>query len=727
MTTATPDAPSRDDLSKELIDLQQSMLPSLIVALPILGWAWFGLVLMQGWRLGLNLAPLVILLVGAYASYRLYARHFRLTCWVLLSALTLAQVVIVAEHPSSLASVGGVVVAVLASSLIGMPGAVLVTAGNWLANVLVWHTVSGAPVGTGTPIQSGVLYGLTLGAAWLARRPLNSSVECALAGWVRARDALLEVRERRGELYRVVRALEEATYRMERVNNELVVARREAELARALKARFAATVSHELRGPLNLILGFSSMMVLSPERYPAPLPDCYVEDVDAIYRNSMHLAALVDDVLDLSQIEVERLPLVKDRVELHRDVVDQVVEIVQPFAERKGLRLQAEIRAGLPWVLADAVRLRQVLLNLLSNAIRFTERGIVTIRATREDERLRVTVQDTGPGIASEDIPRLFQEFHQLQLTETRAERGSGLGLSICKHLVELHGGEIWVESRKGAGTAFHFTVPLPGIGPVVAKARHTLDAPVAKEGPKTCLVVHHDPTIVRLFARYLEGYRVVGAPREGVANLCEQLHPHAVVVPLESAPFVEAALQGTALDVPIISCVMPDVQRAQGHSGVLGYLIKPIAPEMLWAVMNEVRPRGQLRILLVDDDPDAVRLLERMLTALPHPYTIMKAFDGAHALEVMEQNVPDVALIDLVMPGMDGQQLLERMRADARLQNIPVVIVSARDTSEDHLSLSTPITVRTQRPIEFARGSHCLRTVLDALTPRHPAGSVSH
>ncbi len=727
MTTATPDAPSRDDLSKELIDLQQSMLPSLIVALPILGWAWFGLVLMQGWRLGLNLAPLVILLVGAYASYRLYARHFRLACWVLLSALTFAQVAIMGEHPSSLASVGGVVVAVLASSLIGLPGAVLVTAGNWLANALVWHAASGAPLGTGTAIQSGVLYGLTLGAAWLARRPLNSSVECALAGWVRARDALMEVRERRGELYRVVRALEEATYRMERVNNELVVARREAELARALKARFAATVSHELRGPLNLILGFSSMMVLSPERYPDPLPDCYVEDVDAIYRNSMHLAALVDDVLDLSQIEVERLPLVKDRVDLPRDVIGQVVEIVQPFAERKGLRLRAEIADALPWILADAVRLRQVLLNLLNNAIRFTERGAVTIRATSDHERLRVTVQDTGPGIAREDIPRLFQEFHQLQLTETRAERGSGLGLSICKHLVELHGGEIWVESEKGAGTAFHFALPLPGLGPVVAKARHIPDTPLAKEGPRTCLVVHHEPTTVRLFARHLEGYRVVGAPRDEVTNLCEQLHPHAVITSSESVAPVAAALRRMSLDVPIISCVMPDAQRDAGHSGVLGYLIKPVAPELLWAVMNGLQPRGQLRILLVDDDPDAVRLLERMLTALPHPYTIMRAFDGAHALEVMEQDVPDVALIDLVMPGIGGQQLLERMRADAKLQNVPVVIVSARDMTEDHLTLSTPITLNTQRPIEFARGSHCLRALLDALTARYPAGIEPH
>ncbi len=164
----------------------------------------------------------------------------------------------------------------------------------------------------------------------------------------------------------MVRALEEATYRIERMNNELIVARREAEEARALKARFVATVSHELRGPMNLILGFSRLMALSPKSYEQPLPRCYRADIHTIYRNCQHVLALVDDILDLSQIEAQRLPLVRDRVDLEDDVVRKAVGIVESLMERKGLTLRLELAGNLPWVLADQVRLRQALLNLLS-------------------------------------------------------------------------------------------------------------------------------------------------------------------------------------------------------------------------------------------------------------------------------------------------------------------------------------------------------------------------
>jgi len=233
-------------------------------------------------------------------------------------------------------------------------------------------------------------------------------------------------------------------------------------------------VSHELRGPLNLILGFSRLMALSPERYGEPLPGAYRADVATIYRNSRHLSDLIDDILDLSQIEAERLPLAKERVDLEEEVVKEAAEFVHPLAERKGLTLTLRLAGTLPAVMVDRVRLRQVVLNLLTNAVRFSEKGEITLRTERQRERVLVSVQDSGPGIDADQLPRLFQEFSQAQPAERREVRGSGLGLAISKQLVELHGGEIWVQSTRGVGSTFSFTVPLSEADAYIGRTVHT-------------------------------------------------------------------------------------------------------------------------------------------------------------------------------------------------------------------------------------------------------------
>ncbi|MCD6520805.1 MAG: response regulator, partial [Anaerolineae bacterium] len=565
------------------------------------------------------------------------------------------------------------------------------------------------------------LYGLTLAASWLMDRPLKTSAEWAVSGWARAHASLAEARQRRAELYRALRALEEATYRIERMNNELLLAQREAEEARALKARFVATVSHELRGPLNLILGFAKLMALSPESYGQPLPPAYRADVDAIYRNAQHLVSLVDDVLELSQIEAQRLALLKDRIDLETDVVEKVVRIVQPLVERKGLYLRKELAGNLPWILADPVRLRQALLNLLTNAVRFTEKGGITVRTSLQDGQILVSVADTGPGIAREDIPKLFKEFHQVHRPKGEKEKGSGLGLSISKHLIELHGGKIWVESERGRGTTFYFTVPLLGERSSQEGLLHIKESWQLPQGPETCLVVHENPEVVRLLARHMEGYRIVGLPDEKeVPKLVEKLHPKAIITTRPLAPKVRQRLASLPYDVPVISCAMPRLGSGGSLKGILGYLVKPIMPEALVAVMRKVERDGETRVLLVDDDPDAVRLLERMLLALPRPYEIWKAYDGAQALEVMREVLPDIVLMDLVMPGMDGREAIRQMRADERLSRIPVVIISARGWSDKETVVHSPIVVSYRRPMNIARAARCFQSVLSELAPQY-------
>jgi signal transduction histidine kinase/CheY-like chemotaxis protein len=547
---------------------------------------------------------------------------------------------------------------------------------------------------------------------------VNRALASADAAWMQVREA----RVRRGELHSVVRSLEEATYRIERMNHELNQARMEAELAKANKSRFVVTVSHELRGPLNLILGFSRMMALSPERYGVPLPPAYRADMDAVYRNSEHMASLVDDVIDLARIEAERLPLLKEPVDLCKDVVSEAVDIVRPLVERKGLYLRETTEGEVPTILADPVRLRQVLLNLLVNAVRHTEQGGITVTTELHEEYVSVSVCDTGIGIAPDDIPQLFQEFSQVAERTDVDQPGSGLGLSISKCLVELHGGEMHVESTQGVGTSFRFTLPLPGIevpAPTTIRTAATKKA----QPTETCLIVHDDPLVVRLLARHLDSYHVVGASEpENVDTLIAELRPRAIIAPPEVAEAVEQRITPHMPDIPIIAC--PIVRDTDGPEwkGIVGYLIKPITREMLWVALKKVVHNGRTRILIVDDDLDAVRLLEAMLTALPYDYEIMKAYDGGQALNVMREVVPDVVLLDLVMPNVDGAETLARMQADRRLQHVPVIVISATDSADESMAMATPITIRQRQSLDLTRGVRCLKALVDALPPRHLA-----
>ncbi len=715
-----------DHCRVELEHLQQSLLPNLLLMAAVSGWVWFGVALAVGSDLAGVTLTFPLLAVTALA-YKVRERWYRVACWLFILSLILHLATVVLINPHSRALAFGALVIVAANALLGTREALAALVLTWLAGSAAQRAgLGGVSQGYTATADMFALYALALGVSWLTTRPLRQSVDIALTAWADSRRSLDEVRQRRGELYRALRALEEATYRIEHMNTALVVAQRQAEEARALKARFAATVSHEIRGPLNLILGFSRMMTLFPERYEEPLPGAYREDVDTIYRNSQHLLALVDDVLDLSQIEAHQLPLVKDRIDLEEDVVKKVLNTVKTLAERKGLFLRQQLAGALPCVLADSVRLRQALLNLLTNAIRFTDQGGITVRTALQDGHILVEVHDTGPGMPPEEMPKLFKEFHQVQLSEGNVGAGSGLGLSICKHLIELHGGEIWAESSVGAGTTFCFTVPLSAVKRGAAELLKT-DSPPSLATRKNCLIVHDDPGIVRTLGRHLEGYHVVGAlDHEEATSLVETLHPGAIITSPELVGPILAQVAGRPSDAPIIiSCPLPRMAEWHGTDGLLAFLAKPVSPEMAAAIMRRIERNGETTLLLVDDEPDAVRLLEAMLTTMPRPYRILKAYDGREAMAVMRDTVPDIVFVDWVMPEMGGQQLIARMRADERLRAVPVVVVSARDWVDDQVLLGTEINVRVHGPMTAANAGRCFSAVLRVLSPDHTLGQT--
>ncbi|MCL5996603.1 MAG: ATP-binding protein [Chloroflexi bacterium] len=714
--------PASREIAEEVRRLKRDPLQTWFLFALVCAWAWLAYVLTQPWDFVSSIAPSVIVFAGVASGYRLYKARYTPAGRIFLLSLILAVAVVMYTRPAPIIMAFYVPIIIAANAVVGARAGAVTVVLSWLSVLGAYRfAYAGAPAVA--PLDVLLLYLATHLTTWLATRPLNEATEAAMRAWTEARDALLEARQRRGELYQVVRAMEEATYRIERANNELLVAQREAETAREQKAHFTSVVSHEIRGPLNLILGFSRMMALFPERYGEPLPGVYHEDVDTIYRNSQHLLSLVNDVLDLSQIEADRIPLVKDSIDIEEDVVRKTLETIRPLAERKGLYLWHDLASGLPHLFADAVRLRQALLNLLTNAIRLTERGGVVVRTDRQDGQILVSVQDTGPGIDAKYLPDLFKEFHQLKTGETREQRGSGLGLSICKHLIELHGGRIWVESQMGVGTTFHFTLPLPG-SEAASTQYVRMGWEAAHDGNNTCLIVHDDLTVVRLLARHLEGYRVMSVREESdVLAMAGQIHPRVIVTDWHRAEHLQQLLESVPFDVPVIGCGLPQIDEKAIGINLVGYLTKPVAPEMVTSLMQRVEHDQNATILIVDDDPDAVRLMEAMLTTLPRPYRIIKAYEGAQALALMRATPPDIVFLDMVMPGVDGGQTILNMSEDECLRKIPVAIVSGQDLLENGGEFSAPFHLLLKRPVPMATGVRYIKAVIDNITPDYLPG----
>ncbi|HHX44381.1 MAG TPA: response regulator [Chloroflexi bacterium] len=709
-------------LYDELQDLKRSMIKGFAGAgMPVV-WIWYIYCLWSSWHFGLSTIATGVWFVLTVLACWLQRRHVVLAGWLLCFSYCVALMALVGTSPSPLSMAGGVTLIVAGGALLGPWGALVMGVIGWWGAILAYQTAMGGTVALSVSSGLAALYFLVWMATAVASRPMTVSVAWALAGWSEARRNLQDTQARRAELYRALRALEESTYRIEQMNRQLVTARHEAEVARAQKAQFAATVSHELRGPLSLILGFSRAMALTPERYGVPLPDPYWADIDAIYRNSQHLSALVDDVLDLAQIDAERLPLVRDQVDLEADVVVKAVDIVHPLAQRRGLSLRTELAGGLPTIIADQVRLRQALLNILMNAVRFTEHGGVTVRTEMDGDAVLVSVSDTGRGIPAAEIPKLFREFAQAHAPSDAPQelKGSGLGLSISKQLVELHGGRIWVESEEGCGTTVRFTVPLPGAQRAGQGLMRVGGQWCDQDVPEVCLLVHDDPSAAHLLARHLEEFRVVAVRQEREAlQLLHDLHPRAIITTPEWQPRVEAMLADTTFSVPIVTCRLP--RCADGlPEGVLAYMVKPVPPELVDAVMRQVEVEGTTTVLIVDDDPDVVRLMEVMLTALPRPYRILRAYDGQTALRTMTEVVPDVVFLDLLMPGMTGYEVMQHMQASPRLRHVPVAVVSAQDRAEAHMAIHTPIALSYRAGLDVVTAMRCLRELIAVARARY-------
>lgn len=560
---------------------------------------------------------------------------------------------------------------------------------------------------------------------WLSSRGLYTVLNWAWSSQRRANLLLEELRDRRGELNRILAALTEANRRLQRTGHELVLAQQRAEEARRLKEQFAANISHELRTPLNLILGFSEMMYLSPDVYgEMAWSPTLRRDVHQIYRSSRQLLDLTNDVLDLSRIDAVPMPIHREPCDL-KQIVREAVDTASDLFRSKALDLQVELPADLPSLNLDRTRIRQVLLNLLNNAARFTDHGYITVSVQTNEREVVVGVADTGVGIPSEELSMVFEEFHQVD-SSWRRQEGVGLGLAISKRFVELHGGRIWVQSQIGQGSTFCFSLPLPEAELPVGRLRpgRPLEPPRNPYQP-SLVVVDKDPAVATLIERYLEGYQVLQMEemdRLKAQELIDEWHPQALILNLQPGAMGskrEEILQLTTPTVPVLLCSLPSQTWQEQETNVYGWLTKPVRPEQLLGTLGRIG--GAQEILVVDDDRGFVQLVRRILEASDGMYEVRWAYEGEEAWACIQEKRPDVILLDLIMPGMDGFQLLEKLQGDEALRDIPVVVVTATSYAEDAVSQRGNMIALTRgKGFETKEVIECLEALLHVIEPQY-------
>jgi PAS domain S-box-containing protein len=443
-----------------------------------------------------------------------------------------------------------------------------------------------------------------------------------------------------------------------------------------LKSQFLANMSHELRTPLNSIIGFSRVILKGID---GPVTEMQQQDLTAIYNSGQHLLGLINDILDLARIEAGKMELNFEEVHLS-ELVHSVFSTAKGLVKEKPIKLVEQVPADMPTIRGDTMRVRQVLLNLISNASKFTDEGSITVETRVQkapNGRLEalVNVVDTGPGISAEGQEKLFKAFSQVDGSATRKSGGSGLGLSICANLIQLHGGRIGVTSSEGIGSTFWFTIPL-----------HKQPVEEIPADKKVVLAIDDDPQVISLYERYLnpQGYHVVPLTEPAKAlERIKELKPFAVTLDIMMpnidgwTVLTEIKSDPATRDIPIIICSIVEQTDKGFNLGAADYLVKPILEEDLVHSLDRLNKHGTIHhVLVIDDDPNDLRLIEKVLTEHGR-YKAILAEGGRKGWEILNTNPPDAVILDIFMPEMDGFTILEKLREEPALRDIPVLVVS--------------------------------------------------
>jgi GAF domain-containing protein/DNA-binding response OmpR family regulator len=478
-----------------------------------------------------------------------------------------------------------------------------------------------------------------------------------------------------------------------RLFEEIQEKSQQLEVASKHKSQFLASMSHELRTPLNAIIGVTEMLLEDARDFKR---DDELEPLERVLRAARHLLALINDILDLSKIEAGRMELHLESFALV-PAIAEVAKTIEPMAAKNTNRIVIDCPPDLGTIHADQTRFRQALLNLASNANKFTENGTVTISARPQQiegrDEITIAVTDTGIGMTEEQMGRLFQEFSQADASTTRKYGGTGLGLAISRHFCRMMGGDLTAASRPGEGSTF--TIRLPRVVPSdqASPTEPPAASPraVADEAEEPLiLVVDDDPTARELVARNLEraGFAVVAARggQEGL-RLVRELRPAAVTLDIMMPDLdgwtVLAAIKGdpALAGVPVVLMSIVD-DKSRGYAlGAADYLIKPVDRINLVETLTGICGTVAGRALLVDDDEVVRRGVRQALE--PMGWEVTEAEDGEIAVEALTGARPDLIILDLMMPKMDGFEFLEKLRGRPDWQDIPVVVITAKDLTD--------------------------------------------
>ncbi|HUZ96959.1 MAG TPA: response regulator, partial [Edaphobacter sp.] len=511
-----------------------------------------------------------------------------------------------------------------------------------------------------------------------------------------------------------------------RSQEAILHAKEDAERTSKFKDQFLSTMSHELRTPLNAVLGFSDL--LSEERY-GPLNERQQRYVTHIHTGGKHLLRLINDILDLSKIEAGHLQLAIESVPIPTSF-SEVLDTLRPLADKKSQTLVRHAAPDLS-VRADATRFKQILMNLLGNAIKFTpEGGQIEFAAKQLGEFVRVEVRDSGPGIPLGEQQRIFEAFYRLG-QGGKAPEGTGLGLAITQRLVELHGGQLGLESQPGSGSCFYFTLP---VAPTVQREKVCkTESGFNARASARILVIEDDLASAQLIESQLalSGYDVVlcDQPRHAV-EMAADLRPDAITLDIMMKPVNGWELLSNlrshprTATIPVVVVSIIDQPAIGALLGADEYVVKPVKKETLLAAVERcLNHRGHSRqgrpILVVDDDNATREFIAELLSK--HGYVVSTAADGAEARAQVAASLPELVILDLILPEVSGFQLLAEWRTDSRTTDLPIFVLTSKDLTleeKDYLRTNAGALFHKQEQWQEA-----LIRQLQRVVPPVPAG----
>lgn len=510
------------------------------------------------------------------------------------------------------------------------------------------------------------------------------------------------------KVFEATRQLRQALGKLEVQNSELEAARKHADEANKAKSQFLANMSHELRTPLNAIIGYSEMLMEEAEDDGM---DELIPDLDKINHAGQHLLTLINAVLDLSKIEAGKMEVYCEDFSI-KELANEVGSTIRPVIENNNNKLEINISDDVTDINSDLTKVKQILFNLISNASKFTENGKISLSVNKNHNAgkdwYQFSVKDTGIGMSDEQVSKLFAPFIQADISTTRKYGGTGLGLTICKQFCELLGGNIEVKSEVHVGTEFIVRLPVIATIPnepvvsesALAKTIRFAESHKPEESIKDrrkrlarILVVDDDPAMRNLLRRQLEkeGFEILEAVdgKQGLA-MAREYHPEVITLDvmmpgMDGWSVLKAIKSDEELsDIAVIILSIISDKNIGFTLGAAEYLSKPVDWDMLSEAIKKIirKPKHPARIMVIEDEQPVRELVTRMLKK--EAWQVIEAENGQVALDKLKQDTPDLIILDLMMPVMDGFEFIHQIRENEKYNNIPMIILTAADVNPD-------------------------------------------